>query len=112
MGAKKYCFVQDGKTYITVAGVNKSKGGAELDKYKGIYSFNDGFIFSDAGGLESVYNDNSYGKYVVDGHEITINPNVYLCPSTYTLGETQEYKMLIASLFSEKNACIVSEDAL
>lgn len=112
MGAKKYCFVQDGKTYITVAGVNKSKGGAELDKYKGIYSFNDGFIFSDAGGLESVYNDNSYGKYAVDGREISITPNVYLCPSTYTLGETQEYKMLIASLFSEKNACITSEDVL
>ena len=112
MGAKKYCFVQDGKTYITVAGVNKSKGGAELDKYKGIYSFNDGFIFSDAGGLESVYNDNSYGKYAVDGNEITITPNVYLCPSTYTLGETQEYKMLLASLFSEKNACITPEDVI
>ena len=36
MGAKKYAYqYEDGKTHVTVAGVNKRKGGAELDAHGG-----------------------------------------------------------------------------
>ena len=58
MGAKKYAYrYPDGKLGITIAGVNKTKGAAELEKAGGLKAFKEGFVFKEAGGTESIYND-------------------------------------------------------
>ena len=101
LGAKKYAFEQDGKTYITVAGVNKRIGGKELERYGGLDAFNEGFIFREAGGMESVYNDEPYGYVNIDGHELYVGTNVLLRDSTYSLGITDEYRRIL-----EKCYCI------
>ena len=95
LGAKKYAFEQDGKTYITVAGVNKRLGGQELERFGGLDAFNEGFIFREAGGMESVYNDEPYGYVNIDGHELYIGSNVLLRDSTYSLGITDEYRRIL-----------------
>lgn len=98
MGAKKYAFKTrlDGQTYVTISGVNKAKGGAELDKYKGLESFEEGFTFVEAGGTESVYSDDPALKYYdIDGHRLEITSNVSILPSTYTLGITGEYERIV-----------------
>ena len=96
LGAKKYVYdYGDGKTYITVAGVIKSVGGEELDKAGGIDAFKTGFIFSDAGGLEAVYNTHEPYEYEIDGHTVVISNNICLNPSTYTVGLSKDYKELL-----------------
>lgn len=98
LGAKKYAFTYEpgGKTYVTIAGVTKRKGGEELDKYGGLKAFSPGFIFTEAGGTESIYNDHpDLGAIERDGHKILITPNVVIKDSTYTLGITAEYESLL-----------------
>lgn len=105
MGAKKYV---SRETYnspltLTVAGVNKKKGAEELAKAGGIDSFVEGFTFRDAGGLEAVYNDSpEFAYYEVEGRKIQITSNVYLKPSTYTLGLSADYARLLTTLDSEE----------
>lgn len=97
LGAKKYAYrYPDGRLVITVAGVNKKKGAVELAAAGGLEAFQNGFIFSDAGGLESIYNDEPGSRwYFVDDMPWEIGPNIYLKPSTYTLGQTAEYIELL-----------------
>lgn len=97
LGAKKYAYEDDdGQLHITIAGVGKAAGAQELSKAGGLEAFREGFVFSDAGGLESVYNDKHSGRIWRDGGEIEVVPNVYLKPSTYTLGLTDEYRDIVA----------------
>ena len=97
MGAKKYAYEDAaGELHITVAGVSKYKGAAELARRGGLEAFKEGFVWYDAGGLESVYNDNPEVKEVtIDGHKLQIISNVLLRPSTYTLGITGEYARIL-----------------
>lgn len=98
LGAKKYAYVKrEGEgVHCTIAGVNKSKGGAELDKFGGLKAFEEGFVFHDAGGTEAVYNDDPEVKeYEVEGHTIKITPNIAILPSEYTLGITGEYERIL-----------------
>ncbi len=98
LGAKKYAYTYEpnGKTYVTIAGVTKSKGGAELDRCGGLKAFSPGFIFTEAGGTESIYNDHpEIGVVERDGNKILITPNVVIKDSTYTLGITAEYESLL-----------------
>lgn len=110
LGAKKYVYTEPhpvpeigppaprNRCYITIAGVSKEIGGIELDAAGGIEAFKDGFTFYDAGGLEAVYNDDPEEKYYFrpeDGEPIPITSNVYLRPSTYTIGLTAEYIHLL-----------------
>ena len=98
LGAKKYAYTykEGGETHVTIAGVNKRKGGKELDKYGGLKAFEPGFVFTEAGGTESVYNDHpEIGTICRDGHEIAITPNVVIRDSTYTLGITAEYEKVL-----------------
>lgn len=99
LGAKKYCYTYEkgGKLYTTIAGVTKRKGGAELEKFGGITAFKPGFVFREAGGTESVYNDNpQFSEYVIDGHTIPITSNIVIKDSTYTLGITAEYEKILS----------------
>lgn len=99
LGAKKYVFEHaDGKLQVTIAGVNKKKGGAELSRRGGIEAFREGFTFIEAGGTESVYNDSTpYAERVLNGHKIEMSPNICIRPSTYTVSLTDEYRNLLES---------------
>lgn len=101
LGAKKYAYTDiNNKLHVTISGVNKKKGGEELQK---IENFKQGFVFTAAGGTESVYNDTAYGTITRDGHSLDITANVVIRDSTYTLGITDEYTKLIAdSRFYQK----------
>lgn len=98
LGAKKYAYVEkegDG-VHCTIAGVNKKKGGKELDKHGGLSAFEEGFVFVDAGGTMAVYNDDPEVKeYTIDGHTLKITSNVAILPSEYTLGITGEYERIL-----------------
>lgn len=97
LGAKKYAYEDaKGDLHLTVAGVIKKAGAKELAEHGGLEAFKPAFIFTDAGGLEAVYNDDPEIKtYNIDGHDIDITSNVVLRPSTYTLGITSEYERLL-----------------
>ena len=98
LGAKKYAYTykKGGATFVTIAGVTKRKGGVELDKYGGLKAFSPGFVFVEAGGTESIYNDHpEIGEIEREGHSIYITPNVVIKDSTYTLGITAEYESLL-----------------
>lgn len=105
LGAKKYAYdYGDGKTHATISGVSKKWGGPELDAAGGLEAFKEGFIFSKAGGTESIYNDHPpMDHMVIDGHRLEIGPNIYIKPSTYTLGITADYERILANpmLFKE-----------
>ena len=102
MGAKKYVFEDKNKNLtITIAGVNKKLGAKELGK---IENFKEGFIFTKAGGTESVFNDNVDFEIEKEGHKINIRDNVVIRPSTYTLGLTAEYKAVLSGLVKIKYA--------
>ena len=99
MGAKKYAYeYNDGSIGITVAGVGKSKGAAELAEAGGLKEFKEGFVFRKAGGTESIYNDIPYGEgfdIIREGKKIHITSYVYIRDSEYTLGITGEYRRLL-----------------
>lgn len=100
LGAKKYVYqyAPGGETHCTIAGVNKRKGGAELDEHGGIEAFKPGFVFRKAGGTESVYNDAPpISEYHVEGRTIRITSNILIRGSEYTLGITAEYERLLGS---------------
>ncbi len=119
MGAKKYAYISDytsheirsiklgdneytylhigpGACHVTVSGVNKALGGAELDEHDGLNSFTEGFTFIKAGGTESVYSDKPRRKWYRKGkHKAEITANVSILPSTYTLGISGEYDRIL-----------------
>lgn len=99
-GAKKYAYCEsDDKTHITIAGVSKKLGGLEIDEHGGIESLKLGFIFRKAGGTESIYNDNTESEYIsVDGGKVELGANIYIKPSTYTLGITPEYAEILENV--------------
>ena len=98
LGAKKYAYVEkEGEgVHCTIAGVNKKKGGSELDEHGGLSAFAEGFVFRKAGGTQAVYNDNPPMDHVdIDGKRLAITANVAILPSEYTLGITGEYERII-----------------
>ena len=98
-GAKKYAYELDDSGDVTmittIAGVNKVKGALELKAHGGLEVLKPGFIFREAGGTESIYNDFTKEEVIIDGHVLELGPNIYIKPSTYKLGVTQEYGELI-----------------
>lgn len=96
LGAKKYAFEDSaGKLGITVAGVPKKTGAAELANAGGLEAFKPGFIFQETGKLESVYNDGRIGRVMVDGRVLDITRNVVLRETTYKLDITTDYADLL-----------------
>lgn len=96
LGAKKYAFEDSrGKLGITVAGVPKKTGAAELQRKGGLEAFKPGFVFNETGKLESVYNDADFGRFVADGRRLNITRNTVLRETTYKLDITPEYAELL-----------------
>ena len=107
LGAKKYAFEKldkNGKLYvgITVAGVPKKKGAEELARKGGLEAFKPNFVFNETGKLMTVYNDDEYGNYEINGEIVYISRNVCLAPTTYALGLSDDYKTLLDRINSEK----------
>lgn len=105
LGAKKYAYEEISKKtkklelHITVAGVGKEKGAVELAENGGLEAFKPGFVFRAAGGTEVTYNDEPpLDPVTIDGHEVRITRNVHIGPSEYTLGVTDEYRMLLSDI--------------
>lgn len=95
-GAKKYAYeYEDGKPHITISGVNKKRGAQELEHAGGLEALQPGFVFTAAGGTESVYNDYSDYDVEVDGHTLHISPNICIRDSTYTLTYADDYDRLL-----------------
>lgn len=100
LGAKKYVLEdKDKRLHITIAGVNKKKGGEELEK---IENFKEGFIFRKAGGTESVFNDHIDMVIQRDGRDLHITDNVVIRDSSYTLGITAEYRAILDGVMEIK----------
>lgn len=100
LGAKKYCYTDASGLHLTVAGVQKQTGAQELSRSGGIQAFKEGFVFRDAGGTESVYNDlQDPIETVIDGHKIQITSNLVIRPSTYTLSITEEYSQILKDAY-------------
>ena len=99
MGAKKYCYIDmNDKLHLTVSGVNKKLGAIELGS---IENFKEGFLFKDAGGTESIYNDKPPMKrYKIHGRYVDITSNIAIYPSTYTLGLSGDYRRLLNGLMN------------
>ena len=98
LGAKKYAYVEkEGEgVHCTIAGVNKKKGGKELDKHGGLSAFAEDFVFQEAGGTQAIYNDTpSMESVVIENHVLPITANIAILPSEYTLGITGEYERII-----------------
>lgn len=98
-GAKKYASESGGKLKITIAGVNKEKGSTELEH---IENLKEGYIFKDAGGTESVYNDGGYNEILhteyIEGHILKITSNITIKESTYKLGFSKDYYDLLCEI--------------
>lgn len=98
LGAKKYCYREDGKLHMTLSGVRKS---AVSQLNNDINNFKKGFEFNYsinklnmlyAEGQEPFEFKDKYGKsYICDDIEFSIIAQ----PTTYTLGITREYEMLL-----------------
>ena len=96
-GAKKYAYEDvDGKLHVTISGVNKRKGAMELAAAGGLEALRPGFVFREAGGTESVYNDFADFDVQVDGHELHISKNLMIKDSTYTLHYSADYDKLLS----------------
>ena len=96
LGAKKYAGIINGKLEITIAGVDKKAGAAELAAAGGLPALRDGFTFRAGGGLTAYYNDKpEITEYRIGGHTVPITSNLYLCAGSYTVGSTEEYKRIL-----------------
>ena len=98
MGAKKYCYEDADGLHVTISGVVKQLGAQEL---KTIENFREGFVFREAGGTESRYNDiPEITSYQVGSRSVPVISNVYIKDSTYTLSLTVEYARLLDMLMN------------
>ena len=110
LGSKKYVSMdEDGQLHCTISGVNKHEAPDEILRRGGmeslVYTPRGTFTFYSAGGTELKYNDeNSYGSITVDGHELQITKNVAILESTYTLGMTEEYYLLLGMCLKDMDA--------
>ena len=87
------------KMYVTISGVNKSKGAKEISKKGGLDNLKMGYVFSEAGGMNVVYNDNNFGQYKLEnGETVYITRNAYMEPSTYQLGLSKDYYKLLTTI--------------
>lgn len=115
LGAKKYAYIDNaGKLHITIAGVSKSKGAAELEAaaakqnkrrikagkkpIDGLTCLQEDFVFRDAGGTESQYNDDPIPEFKIDGHTVYLPSNVVIVPSTYKVSIAPSYTELLETL--------------
>lgn len=108
LGAKKYMYRKKDSynVEITIAGVHKIKGAIELTK-RGMYKkygafdcFSEGFIFYEAGGMESIFNDIKEPVEIeIDGRTMELTSNLALVDSTYKVHLEPNYADIVKNSF-------------
>lgn len=101
-GAKRYAYIKNGKMGVTVSGVSKAineKTGIPIavEELGSLENFKENMIWKRSAGAMSVYNDEDQFVYdAPDGSgSVVISPNVAILPTTYNMGFTKDYKMLL-----------------
>lgn len=102
LGAKSYVYEDvSGHLHITIAGVPKDAGAAELERMGGFDAYKVGAIFRD-GITETYYRDKrTFECAEVDGHKIEITSNLVIKPSFHQIGIGKDYKHLLDNLDKE-----------
>ena len=101
MGAKKYCFVQDGKFQITVAGLSKSVARDYLLSIGGMDAFKPGTLVPPkySGRTTAHYNDwRGIRTIKVNGEEIEVGSNLVITDTTYQFTLAEDYENLIQDI--------------
>ena len=98
LGAKKYAFLQNGKLGITVSGLSKKKGAAELEKKGGLRRFQRNEIFYNSGRTIAQYNSAEVHDITVNGCTFSTASNLAIVDTTYTLGITDTMLDIIERL--------------
>ena len=101
MGAKKYCYIQDGEFSITVAGLSKSKARDYLETIGGIDAFEEGTLIppNHSGRTAAKYNDWSGVKEIKVGDEtILVGSNLVISDTTYQFTLAEDYETLLTSI--------------
>lgn len=98
LGAKKYAFMQNGKLGITVSGLSKKKGAAELEKKGGLRRFQRNEVFYNSGRTIAQYNSEKVHDITVDGCTFSTASNLAIVDTTYTLGITDTMLDIIERL--------------
>lgn len=93
LGAKKYCYEQNGELHITVAGVPKKSAKA----LHSIHDFKDGFIWTEetSNKLGVTYNNHQRKISFDDGYISRETFSIHLMPTTYELGMTEEFQAYV-----------------
>lgn len=96
-GSKKYITeYEDGEVEITISGVSKKKGSAEIVEKGGIRNWNPTTVFENSGNRSFWYNDNVQMSYETpDGRELLITDNVYSEDTVYQMSIKPEYQEVL-----------------
>jgi len=95
MGAKSYVYEIGGQLGITIAGVPKEEGAAELGRMGGMAAYKAGTIFHD-GITETKYNDERIHKRIKhNGHTIELTSNMAIIDSFHKIGYSKDYGILL-----------------
>ena len=88
LGAKKYAYEINGKIGVTVSGLDKKKGAAELSAGNGLLDFTNGKVFNDSGRTVAYFNTMPLHEININGCSIITGSNIAIVDTTYTLGIT------------------------
>ena len=100
-GAKKYIYGSDDKFKITISGVPKKKGhdcivkAVEKGKYNSPFDLQKGFVFHGIKTTSKYMDHDCMHYYDVDGRRVYYASNIAMYPSSYTLGLTHDYELLL-----------------
>lgn len=99
MGAKSYVYRDNfGDLHITIAGVPKKAGAAELERMGGFAAYKVGTIFHD-GITESKYHDTmEYKQIEIDNHKCELTSDLVIKPSMHQIGWSKDYAILLDTL--------------
>lgn len=99
LGAKSYVYEDDsGDLHITIAGVPKKPGAAELTRMGGFDAYAVGTVFHD-GVTETHYNDErQFKRMIIDGHVIELTSDLIIRDSFHKIGFASDYKILLENL--------------
>lgn len=102
LGAKSYIYEdRKGEMHITIAGVPKKEGAAELVKMGGFSAYNIGTVFHD-GVTETRYDDvRRYEIADVEGHKVEVTSNLIIKDSFHQIGFAKDYEILLDNLTHE-----------
>ena len=100
LGAKKYCYVKNGKLEMTVSGVRKGA----VSQLKSIDEFKDGLVFDVEHAKKTLmsYEDDMqpivWNKGQYDEFYSTYKYGICALPTTYSLGITEEFNEFVTML--------------